>query len=178
MLGDASAGGGRKPQFGAPGGGGRGHGSAGSGAGVGDHRREAVEGHGEGSVGGGLCPSCCGRPAADAIPEAADAQLHDGSEVELTVSGLAAGPGVGLELLAGLPELGLAERRGPWGEASDEEFELIEREVGPGQDITEATDTNVESGKVYRYRVYALKPTPEGPRGTGTSNVVTAHAWK
>ena len=45
-----------------------------------------------------------------------------------------------------------------------------------GQDITEATDTNVESGTVYRYRVYALKPTPQGPRGTGVSNVVTVGA--
>ncbi len=45
-----------------------------------------------------------------------------------------------------------------------------------GQDITAATDTNVASGKIYRYRVYALKPTPEGPRGTGVSNVVTVGA--
>ena len=48
----------------------------------------------------------------------------------------------------------------------------------PGQDITEATDTNVVSGKIYRYRVYTLKPAPEGPRGTGVSNVVTVEAQK
>ena len=57
------------------------------------------------------------------------------------------------------------------------ECDDFENVVGrPGQDITEATDTNVASGKIYRYRVYTLKPTPEGPRGTGVSNVVTVGA--
>jgi hypothetical protein len=60
------------------------------------------------------------------------------------------------------------------GGAECDDFENV---VGrSGQDITEATDTNVESGTVYRYRVYALKPTPQGPRGTGVSNVVTVGA--
>ena len=59
-----------------------------------------------------------------------------------------------------------------------EECDDFKNVVGqPGQDITEATDTNVASGKItYRYRVYAVKPTPEGPLGTGVSNVVTVGA--
>ncbi len=58
------------------------------------------------------------------------------------------------------------------------ECDDFENAVGrPSQDITEATDTNVASGKIiYRYRVYAVKHTPEGPRGTGVSNVVTVAA--
>ena len=42
-----------------------------------------------------------------------------------------------------------------------------------GQDIPTAIDRNVQPGKTYRYRVYAVRPTPEGPRGTGVSNVIT-----
>lgn len=42
----------------------------------------------------------------------------------------------------------------------------------PGQNETEAVDPNVTAGQTYRYRVYALKPTPDGPEGTGVSNVV------
>jgi hypothetical protein len=42
-----------------------------------------------------------------------------------------------------------------------------------GQDITTASDRNVEPGMTYRYRVYAVLPTPQGPRGTGVSNVIT-----
>jgi hypothetical protein len=41
-----------------------------------------------------------------------------------------------------------------------------------GQDITTAVDRDVQPGKTYRYRVYAVLPTPQGPRGTGVSNVV------
>lgn len=43
----------------------------------------------------------------------------------------------------------------------------------PGGDITRATDRNVQPGMTYRYRVYAVHPTPQGPRGTGVSNPVT-----
>jgi len=43
----------------------------------------------------------------------------------------------------------------------------------PGPNQTAATDTNVEPAATYRYRVFALRPTPSGPRGTGVSNVVT-----
>ncbi len=42
-----------------------------------------------------------------------------------------------------------------------------------GQDITTAIDRNIQAGMAYRYRVYAVLPTPQGPRGTGVSNVIT-----
>ena len=42
-----------------------------------------------------------------------------------------------------------------------------------GRDITTAVDRDVLPAKVYRYRVYAVQPTPKGPRGTGPSNVIT-----
>jgi hypothetical protein len=42
-----------------------------------------------------------------------------------------------------------------------------------GQDIITAIDEHVQSGKTYCYRVYAVLPTPKGPRGTGVSNTVT-----
>jgi hypothetical protein len=44
-----------------------------------------------------------------------------------------------------------------------------------GQNITSAIDHNVKPGMTYRYRVYAVLPTPQGPRGTGVSNVITVH---
>lgn len=43
----------------------------------------------------------------------------------------------------------------------------------PGRDLNRATDRNVQPGVTYRYRVYAVRPTPQGPRGTGVSNVET-----
>jgi hypothetical protein len=42
-----------------------------------------------------------------------------------------------------------------------------------GEKISTAIDRNVQPGKTYRYRVYAVLPTPQGPRGTGVSNVIT-----
>lgn len=42
-----------------------------------------------------------------------------------------------------------------------------------GNDITAATDRDVQPGMTYRYRVYAVFPTPRGPRGTGVSNIAT-----
>ena len=33
-------------------------------------------------------------------------------------------------------------------------------------------DDQVQRGETYRYRVYAAWPTPDGPQGSGTSNVV------
>lgn len=42
----------------------------------------------------------------------------------------------------------------------------------PGENLTGGTDRNVAAGATYRYRVYAVKPTPQGPQGTGVSNVV------
>lgn len=43
----------------------------------------------------------------------------------------------------------------------------------PGENLTRAIDHDVRPGATYRYRVYAIFPTPEGPRGTGVSNAVT-----
>ena len=43
----------------------------------------------------------------------------------------------------------------------------------PGPNVTTATDTAVATGRIFRYRVYAVRPTPMGPAGTGVSNVVT-----
>ena len=45
----------------------------------------------------------------------------------------------------------------------------------PGPDSSTAADTRVEPGRRYRYRVYAVHPTPDGQRGTGVSNVITVH---
>jgi hypothetical protein len=42
-----------------------------------------------------------------------------------------------------------------------------------GQNLATAIDRHVQPGMTYRYRVYAVLPTPQGPRGTGVSNVVT-----
>lgn len=41
----------------------------------------------------------------------------------------------------------------------------------PGEDLSSATDRDVQPGLTYRYRVYAVRPTPQGPRGTGVSNL-------
>ena len=41
-----------------------------------------------------------------------------------------------------------------------------------GPNVTTAKDRNVQPGKTYRYRVYAVRPTPQGPQGTGVSNVI------
>ncbi|MEW6160375.1 MAG: CotH kinase family protein [Verrucomicrobiota bacterium] len=44
-----------------------------------------------------------------------------------------------------------------------------------GADITSAIDREVQPGKTYRYRVYGVLPTPQGPRprGTGVSNEIS-----
>ena len=42
-----------------------------------------------------------------------------------------------------------------------------------GPSITTAVDPNVEPGKTYRYRVYAVFAMPNGPRGSGLSNPIT-----
>jgi hypothetical protein len=50
----------------------------------------------------------------------------------------------------------------------------FENAIGQGgQNLTTATDRQVQPGMTYRYRVYAVLPTPQGPRGTGVSNVRT-----
>ena len=43
----------------------------------------------------------------------------------------------------------------------------------PGRESSLAEDTGVVAGRTYRYRVYAVHPTPDGYRGTGLSNVIT-----
>ena len=43
----------------------------------------------------------------------------------------------------------------------------------PGPNSTVALDTAVQPGEIYRYRVFAVHPTPRGPKGTGGSNVIT-----
>jgi hypothetical protein len=46
--------------------------------------------------------------------------------------------------------------------------------IGQGEEnLTKALDRDVQAGMTYRYRVYAVLPTPQGPRGTGVSNAVT-----
>ena len=47
-----------------------------------------------------------------------------------------------------------------------------------GRNITTAIDRDVEAGKTYRYRVYAVRPTPQGPQSTGVSNVITVSVPK
>jgi hypothetical protein len=42
-----------------------------------------------------------------------------------------------------------------------------------GPNITTARDSHVQPGKTYRYRVYAVLPTPQGPRSTGVSEILT-----
>ena len=51
--------------------------------------------------------------------------------------------------------------------------EHFENRIGvPAHEPSEVIDSHIQSGKVYRYRIYAAWPTPNGPRGTGTTNVV------
>jgi spore coat protein CotH len=69
--------------------------------------------------------------------------------------------------------------------ATGEAAHIVQRAVGaksqefrnyvgkPGADITTASDSNVAPGQTYHYRVYAVRPTPTGPQGTGVSNTVT-----
>ena len=42
-----------------------------------------------------------------------------------------------------------------------------------GGNSTTAIDRQIQPGMTYRYRVYAVQPTPQGPRGTGVSNAIT-----
>ena len=58
--------------------------------------------------------------------------------------------------------------------SSGDENEKFGNHIGlPGDNVTEATDRKVMVKQAYRYRVYAVHPTPRGPQGTGVSNVVT-----
>jgi hypothetical protein len=74
--------------------------------------------------------------------------------------------------------------------ATDERHVIVQRCEGadcekfenykgiPGENLTSVTDTQVEAGKTYRYRIYVLKLTAGGPVGTGVSNVVTVRIEK
>jgi len=42
----------------------------------------------------------------------------------------------------------------------------------PGDNVSTATVGGVRAGQTYYYRVYAIFPTPDGPRGTATSEMV------
>lgn len=49
----------------------------------------------------------------------------------------------------------------------------FENAVGQGgSNLTSAIDRQVQAGRTYRYRVYAVFPTPAGPRGSGVSNEI------
>ena len=51
--------------------------------------------------------------------------------------------------------------------------EHFENRVGiPAHEPAQVIDPHVQSGQIYRYRMYAAWPTPNGPRGTGTTNIV------
>lgn len=43
----------------------------------------------------------------------------------------------------------------------------------PGGNITTATDPSPKPNGTFRYRVYSIHPTPNGPKGTGVSNAVS-----
>ncbi|GIS60726.1 MAG: hypothetical protein CM1200mP2_29510 [Planctomycetaceae bacterium] len=43
----------------------------------------------------------------------------------------------------------------------------------PGRESSSRRTPGVVAGRTYRYRVYAVHPTPDGYRGTGLSNVIT-----
>ncbi len=58
--------------------------------------------------------------------------------------------------------------------ASGEKGQDFRNHIGqPGMDIVSAKDDRVVAGQTYRYRVYAVRPSPNGPVGTGLSNTVT-----
>jgi spore coat protein CotH len=60
--------------------------------------------------------------------------------------------------------------------ALDEEGGQFHNYLGqPGDKVVSAVDERVTPGQSYRYRVYAIQPTPGGPRGTGVSNTVVVH---
>jgi hypothetical protein len=58
--------------------------------------------------------------------------------------------------------------------ATEAEREMFRNVMGkPGPNSTVALDTAVQPGEIYRYRVFAVHPSPMGPKGTGISNVIT-----
>ncbi len=58
--------------------------------------------------------------------------------------------------------------------AEGEAGQAFRNRIGtPGADIATLTDRGLAPGQVYRYRVYAVRPSPTGPLGTGVSNTIT-----
>ena len=47
-----------------------------------------------------------------------------------------------------------------------------------GENTTSSANIRIEPGKILRYRLYAVRPTPKGLVGTGVSNIVTVRADK
>ena len=47
-----------------------------------------------------------------------------------------------------------------------------------GENTTSSVNIRIEPGKILRYRLYAVRPTPKGLVGTGVSNIVTVRAGK
>ena len=41
-----------------------------------------------------------------------------------------------------------------------------------GENMVSLVDPATQQGQTYRYRVYAVHSTPEGPKGTGVSNTI------
>ncbi len=57
--------------------------------------------------------------------------------------------------------------------------EVFRNVVGrPGQESILAADDHVMPGRTYRYRVFAVVPTPQGPRGSSVSNTLTVRVPK
>lgn len=60
--------------------------------------------------------------------------------------------------------------------ADGEKGQEFRNHIGrPGRESSTAEDTGVVAGRTYRYRVYAVHPTPDGLQGTGLSNTITVH---
>jgi spore coat protein CotH len=58
--------------------------------------------------------------------------------------------------------------------ANGENGQEFRNHIGrPGGNISTAVDTAVVAGRTYRYRVFAVRPTPSGQQGTGLSKAIT-----
>lgn len=62
--------------------------------------------------------------------------------------------------------------------AGEKGGEFLDHIGKPGADTVTASDDSVAPDRTYRYRVYAIRPTPAGPRGTGVSNTITVRVPK
>ena len=58
--------------------------------------------------------------------------------------------------------------------AEETQEDTFQNHIGqPGTHVTRISDTQIATGKTYRYRVFAVHESANGQRGTGVSNVVT-----